>query len=155
MINPAGDAQKTGRTIGNTFERSIALQCAEKLQYELENSEQKEIQVILTRGPGDIVTEKQNANFTNRLPADLFLSLHFFHETQTKPRIFLYSFDYNDHIIAHPDRLAFYAYDQAYVMAKEKTALWADLIKNSLHIYEKSFTTLGIFSLPCKPLIWY
>lgn len=153
MINPAGDAQKTGRTIGNTFERSIALQFAEKLQNQLETIEQKEVQVILTRGPGDIIREQHNANFANRLPADLFLSIHFFRETQTKPRIFLYTFDYKDHIIAHPDRLAFYSYDQAYVLAKEKTDMYAHIIQNTLNKYEKRFTTLGIFSLPCKPLI--
>jgi len=86
MLDPAGDAQYAGRRIDDSFERGLTLRCAEQLKQRLEQLF-PQIHVVLTRLPGETVQPLQNANFANRLSVDLYLSIHFYHETATKPEL--------------------------------------------------------------------
>lgn len=154
MINPAGDAKHTGRKIDDTFERGITLQYAEQLKKIIEIT-YPHISVILTRFPGDMVIPLQHANFANRLNVDLYLSIHFYHETGVKPNMYVYRFSYNDDFIIPSQSLAFYSYDQAHLWSSKKTSAWSEHIKQIITqpLYAKKFNVHGVYKLPFAPLI--
>jgi len=154
MLDPAGDAQYAGRQIEDSFERGIALQFAENLKDELEAS-YKKVKVVITRFAGETLQHLQNANFANRLDVDLYLSVHFYKEKEIKPQIFLYTFSYNDDFITRNTDLFFYPYDQAHLINKDTTKIWANKIRDFfLQENDISFFDLrGLFRLPFKPLI--
>jgi hypothetical protein len=74
MLSPSGDAHDTGRALSDGFERGITRQCAEKIKLALE--EQFDTRVILSHSAGETISQKQKANFANRLHVDLYISLH-------------------------------------------------------------------------------
>lgn len=152
MLDPASDA-KPGRNIDNAFERGITLQYVENLKTMLEQTYDN-ISVYITRLPGEIVYPLQNANFANRLHVNLYISIHFYHEKNILPKVFLYRFSYNDDFIT-PKKLTFYRYDQAHFSQNKTTKKIAELIKTTLtqEKYIKLFTIQGVYSLPFKPLI--
>ncbi len=88
MIDPAGDAGNKGRLIEGTFERGITLQYAEKLKEEL--ARDGSYRIVLTRFPGETIEPLQTATFSNRLQADLFISLNFFHTAHEPTTWYLY-----------------------------------------------------------------
>lgn len=154
MLNPAGNARHTGRTIGNGFERGITLQYAEQIKKELEQAHQH-VTVLLTRSPGDIVYALQNASLANRLDVDLFISIHFYQSHEIKPKIHLYQFSYNDDFIQKTSALSFCPYDQAHLLHSDTTNTWVDLIQSSCNKtkYQKLFEMVDSYKLPFKPLI--
>ena len=87
MIDPAGDAQHTGRIIEDVFERAVTLSIAKALETALHNT--LNCTVILTRAPGEIVSPLQNANFSNRLLVDLFINLNCYQAPNEKLSIYL------------------------------------------------------------------
>jgi len=154
IIDPAGDAKRTGRRIGDSFERGLTLQCAEKIKELIETST-PHVKVIITRMPGDIVYDLQNASLANRIHADLFINLNFYHSQETKPTIFLYQFSYGNDFACCSQGLALNTYDQAYRINKNKTDEICQLFQKTLsqQKYKSLFATAGIYSLPIKPLI--
>lgn len=154
MLDPAGDAKNTGRIVNDNFERGITLQCAEQLKKTIETL-MPSIRVILTRFPGESVEPLQNANFANRLNIDLYISINFYQETETKPHFYLYYVSYNDHFITRSYDLSFYPYDQAHRIHNKKTDRIAKTFSESLS--EKKYTRLydfkGSFGIPFKPLV--
>jgi len=152
MIDPAGDAHSTGRQLDDAFERGITLQCAERLKAVLEE-QNNNINVIITRQPGETLVPLQNANFANRMDADLFLTIHFYQETATKPRLYLYHFSYGDEAVAKMQDLAFYSYDQAYLACPQTTRHTINTIFGQLNRYKKQFDCKGPYKLPLKSLI--
>lgn len=156
MLDPAGDAQNTGRIVGDSFERGITLQFAEALKRKLEETYQS-IRVILSRVPGETIEPLQNANFANRLNIDFYLSIHFYEDPKEHPGIYLYYFMYNPitDLWGSARRLSFYPYDQAHLMAIKTTQAWAQMLFDILNQqqYKKLFTMKGIVGLPFKPLI--
>jgi N-acetylmuramoyl-L-alanine amidase len=154
MINPAGDAKHAGRQIDGNFERGITLQCAEQLK-ELLEKRYPHISVILTRFPGEVVPHLQNANFANRFTVDLFLSIHFYQETETKPKAHLYHFSYDNTFISAAQDFAFYTFDKAYLFNYDKTQTWATLFYDVLKqdAYTKHFDITSPTRFPFKPLI--
>lgn len=153
MIDPAGDAKVTGRQLDDNFERGITLQCVQRLQQIIEAS-MSDVRIIITRMPGETITELQNANFANRMAVDLYLSIHFYKEQEAVPSWYFYTYDQSDTTIIKPAQLAFYTYDKVYLINQHITKEWALLIKNTLEksIFSKYFQYKGIFSLPFKPL---
>jgi len=154
MLDPSGDAQNAGRQIDDNLERGVTLQFSQKLKEELEDR-YGDIRVVLTRFPGETLQPLQNANFSNRLNVDFYLSIHFYKEYEVKPKVFLYTFSYNDEFITKRSQLYFYSYDQAHLINKDSTKKWANIIKNSFLKceYKKIFDLEGLFKLPFKPLI--
>ncbi len=154
MLAPAGDAKHIGRKIGDSFERGITLQYAEQLKKIVEE-ECPSVAVIISRFPGDIISPLQNASFANRLQVDLFISIHFYQTTETKPQLHLYQFSYNDDFITPTAGLSFYHYDQAHLFNKKQTDAWATCIKQMCKKdqYQKLFIVQDICRLPFKPLI--
>ena len=154
MLDPAGDAKRPGRIVHDTFERGITLQYAEQLKKKLE-SLNPSIRTILTRFPGETVEDLQNAHFANRLAVDLYISIHFYQESETKPNLFLYYVSYNDSFITKSYDLCFYPYDQAHRINAQKTINIAQCMAQTLSAtqYNRLYQFCGCFGLPIKPLI--
>lgn len=156
MLDPSGDAKHTGRTIDNTFERGISLECAETLKQEITNYF-PDTRVILTRVPGETLQPLQNASFANRLNIDLYLSLYFYEEQETSQRVTLYYYLNNKttdfwHV---PEQLFFYPAHQAYLLNLQTTKKLGErflsILKNPNDI--PFFKVNGLFGIPFKPLI--
>ena len=151
IIDPMGDAQKTGRMIFDTFERGLTLQCAEKIKNIIEQTANS-FCIIITRLPGDTVYELQNASLANR-NSHLFISLNFYATHDTKPTLTLYHFSYGDNFSHYQSTLSFYPYDQAYKVNQEQTKQIAALFKKNLTQAQSLFTVDGPYALPVKQLI--
>ena len=65
MLDPAGDAQTTGRIIDDNYERGVTLQLCEDIKKQLEAEQPKNTRIVLTRFPGETIDPLQNANFAN------------------------------------------------------------------------------------------
>lgn len=154
MLDPAGDAQHTGRKLDDNFERGVSLQIAEKLKTILEERFNN-VKVILSRLPGESANYLQHASFANRLNVDFYLSIHCYHEKETKPCLYLYQFSYGDNFITKQFDLALIPYDQAHLSNSTTTNSFALLMQNILasNAHTNSYTTKGIFKMPFKPLI--
>lgn len=153
MLDPAGDAKNTGRTIENYFERGITLQYAEQLKKIIE-TRYHNITVYLTRSPREVIAPLQNANYANRLKADLYISINFYQEKKIIPDLFLYQFSYDNDFLSTSKQLCFYPYDQAHLLNKDKTKHYASCIKQALtEIASNKFNLIGVHKIPCKPLI--
>ncbi|MFC1842731.1 N-acetylmuramoyl-L-alanine amidase [Candidatus Dependentiae bacterium] len=151
MLDPAGDAQNTGRQIEDCLERGVTLQFAEKLKQEIE-SRFDSIKVVLTRSPGEKVQNLQNANYANRLAVDFYLSVHFYKESAVRPKVYMYTFSYNDDFITRKPDLYFCPYNKAHLIYREDTKRCACEIKKILE-NKKNFDFSGLLDLPFKPLI--
>ncbi len=150
MIDPAGDAKQTGRTIADSLERAATIKLAEAVKRALESN--TSFQVIITRSPGEVVYPLQNANFSNRLPVTLYISLHCYHNPQEKVSLTLYQFSYGQMNTHQQHTLAMIPYDKAHMAAQETTRSYANQIKQLLST-EKMFPTHGVYALPFHPLI--
>jgi N-acetylmuramoyl-L-alanine amidase len=164
MIDPAGDAQWTGRVIETSFERGITMQCAQELKKELEHRHGASIRVILTRIPGETAHAlattpigSQNAEFTNKIGVDLYISLHFCYKKQAKPSLELYRFlsSPTTDLWARPAKLSFYPFDQAHLYSVTKTSVIADQFRKVLcqQLYAHLFEYKEVIGLPLKPLL--
>jgi len=155
IIDPAGDAQTTGRKLHDNFERGLTLQCAEQLQELLENK-YPYVRVILTRFPGETVQPLQNAHFANRLNAQLYLSINFYQEAEKLSKLFIYHlcYDTNTLVPTKKTALAFIPYDQAHLESSSTTQAYARKIDQHFKQsqYRTIFSTHGIIGLPFKPL---
>lgn len=157
MIDPAGDAQNTGRIIGDIFERGLTLQCAQKIKEQLED-EIYGIRVILTRFPGETLEPLQNAAFSNRLNADFLISINFYEEKSGISNFHIYHFVYDsltDFWSKNSSKITLTPYNQAHI----KNIKQSKFISNRMHNLMKTFENSGIFSLkpvlaiPFKPLV--
>lgn len=156
MLDPAGDAKHPGRIVRDSFERGITLQCAEQLKKMLEAT-YKNIRVVLTRFPGETIAPLQNANFSNRLHADFYLSINFYHGKEERPRMHLYYFIYHPvtDFWAQSVPLCFYSYEQAHLRNLKKTKHWGQIMLNTLSSdeHKRLFDCRGIYAIPFRPLI--
>jgi len=155
MLNPAGDAKDSGRRLNESFERGITLQFCQALKKEIEET-YKNVRIVLTRLSGETVEPLQNANFSNRLEADFFFSIHFYKEHQIVPQVYLFNY-INKPFFCLPkiEDLYFYRFDDAYLINLDKTIKYANKIQNSFgkNEYKKIFNFRRLFSIPFKPLI--
>ena len=154
ILDPAGDAKRTGRRIGDSFERGLTLQCVEKIK-EIIANDAPHIKVIITRMPGDIVYDLQNASLANRINADLFINLNFAHSHETKPTIYLYQFSYGNDFVAQQQGLQLHSYEAAYLINKHTTDVACQVFKKELSAsqWQSLFSVAAASALPIKPLI--
>lgn len=157
MLDPAGDAQYTGRAIDTTFERGLTLQWAQELKYELERR-MPLVRVLLTRVPGEVVEPLQNAAFANRLGVDLYVHLSFYQEHEEVSRLFLYYVMYNsitDLWSQKQDELNFELYNLAYKKYFLTSREYVAQLAKSLKAFERTafFAVQQPFGIPYKPLV--
>lgn len=148
VIEPAGTLQNPGRKLSDSFERGPTLQCAEALKKKLEES--SSIEVILTRTAGSNNTQEQNAQIANRLQADLYLHLSFFHESEVKPRLFLYTFSYDNDFPIKGDDFFLCPYDKAHCLSLTQTNSYAHSLHNNL--LASPYAVQPIMHIPYAPL---
>ena len=155
MLDPAGDAKNTGRSLPNSFERGAALQFAQTLKQQLD-FQYPHVHIILTKTAGEQCEALQVANFANNLQVDLFLSINFYEETSIKPNIFIYYYQ-NQNFFSTSQKLQldFYPYHQAFMFNYEKTKLYAKHMQKSLSqtIYKHYFTCQPALGIPFQPLV--
>jgi N-acetylmuramoyl-L-alanine amidase len=150
MLDPAGDARHAGRTIGDSFERTITLEFAYALKKALESCGDT---VMITRNPGDVITQEQKATFANRMMPALYLSIHAYHEPSSKPTIALFRHSYDDSFITKSFDLGFIPTDQAH---RTSSAQSAKIVSHLLDLLNQNYhqlcTRQGIFAVPFAPL---
>lgn len=154
MLDPAGDAQHTGRSLYDGFERGSALQCAQRIK-ELIEYRHPYVQVVLTHGPRETVEPLQNATFANHVGAALYLHIGFYAEQRVKSQVYLYHFSYKNGLAATPAPLSFIPHDKAYLGNAAQTKQLAKKIERILGCldYQQQFIFGGTFAVPCKPLL--
>lgn len=111
--------------------------------------------LLLTRTPGHITTPLQNAHFANSLSVDLFVSLHFYQETETKPHLYIYQFSYNNAFTVKPSDFTFYRHDQSYFFNRTSSANAATILEKTWaeQPHAQQFTTHHVTGFPCSSLI--
>lgn len=157
MIDPAGDAQKMGRTIGDNFERSITFNYAHALKEELEKTV-PQLRVVITREPGETAEPLQSATFSNRLHANLFISLTCYHESQEPATAALYYLLYDpitDFWYKKTARTSWDPYFTAHCANLKLSVLAAKTLQDALSAYrQKGLIQLAPYrGIPCKPLV--
>ena len=156
MLDPAGDAQSPGRIIDTCFERGLTLQCCQQLKQRIEQK-MSNIRVVLTRFPGERLDPLQNAAFTNRLGADLCISIHLYPSKHIQPYNFIYYFLYHpetDFWMNTHSQLQLLGYDQAHVPYVHQSRYIAHMITQSLQEQLSSHLAIGpIIGIPFRPLI--
>lgn len=151
FLESSGDRKNTGRTIGDTYESTLTLIIAQALKtkvLELDPS----IKIIINRSPGEEIIPLQNANFSNKINTDLYISINAFAQTTPKPSIYIYQFSYADNTISKYDDLTFYPIDKIYLMNELQTTSWNTIIHQAL-LTNKLVEVYGIYKIPCKPLL--
>lgn len=78
VLDPAGDARIPGRPIENTLERSVTYAFAEALKQYIED-QSDHVHVFFTRSLGESVSHDQRITCAHRKQADVYLSLHAYH----------------------------------------------------------------------------
>ncbi len=152
MLDPAGHAKHTGRTIENTFERAVTLSIAQALEKALHSK--LTCTVIITRSPGEIVSPLQNANFSNRLPVDLFINLNCYQATHGKLSLYLYYFSDGKLFTSTPPKRSLIPFDKAHLLSVDRTKIYTQQIAQTLHSSSThTIKTYGPFSLPCTALM--
>jgi len=148
VIDPAGNAHNPGRKLSDSFERGATMQCAELLKKELEQS--YDIQVVLTHTIGNSSTQEQNAQIANRLAANIYLHISFFHETEVKPNLFLYTFSYDNDFPIKKDPFLLCPYNQAHCLSLSTTAHYAQAFFTILT--HSPYTVHPVIKIPYMPL---
>lgn len=90
-INPSGTSYHPGRTIGDSFERGIAINCAQNLKDELA------VRLPLTRVIINQAREEnrdplQHINQANRVRANVYVYLSFYHTKKVTPELTIMTF---------------------------------------------------------------
>jgi N-acetylmuramoyl-L-alanine amidase len=157
VIDPAGDSQNPGREIDDTFERSLTLQMAQELKTLIEEKN-PQIKVLLTRSPGETLEPLQNISFSNRLGAELYISLHFFEQQEEKTSLFIYTLMFDpatDFLEKKGSELSLMPFDQTYKLSLKKTDEFATQVYKSCKEAAKTHRLIchRPLALPFKPLM--
>lgn len=153
ILDPAGDAEHAGRIIHDSYERGATLQLCTALKKNIEESI-KGVRVILTRIPGEPMAEfLQNANLSNKLDVDLFVSVHMYKEKNITPRLWLYHMQ-NEPYFKKQSRqdVVLYPYDKVWRINIEKTKQLMNIFQDDLRA-TSSYDIHQPIGMPCKPLL--
>ena len=154
MLDPAGDARETGRTIEDSLERAITVQFAHQLQ-EAIPLYLPDSKTIITRTPGEELQPFQRANFANRMPVSLYLNINVVYAPDKKPTLYLYQFSLGDLFKTPSHELAMVPYDKAHQKSACQTTAYGKKINSFLSRkeYQRIFLTQDLYQLPFAPLI--
>ena len=157
MLDPAGDAQNTGRVIDDTFERGLTLACAQEIKHDLEKNFPG-VRIVLSRVPGETVDPLQSASFANKLKADLFVHLGFYQEKRNPCLCSLFFFSYDATTDFWPKKTGAQAlepYYRAHLPMITCSAQYALLLHDSLADLQTkgSIQLKPVICFPCRPLI--
>lgn len=150
IIEASGDAINPGRTIGNSFENAISFNIAQHIKQISDSTTAAKI--YLNRTPTEIITPLANAQFANKLNADLYLSIHCYHHTHAQPRITLYQYSYHEPTIFKKGSLGFIPADKVNGINESQTHKWANELKMCLAGHAE-VVVHGVYKMPFKPLM--
>lgn len=164
MLNPAGDAQNTGKIIGDGFERNLTLQIAQEIEnfFKYDGS----TKIILSRSAGESLEPLQNISFANRLNIDFYLDINVAQNSledknqnfDNNKKIFIYYHIINPVEDRWPkkfDNLSLISIDQIYLKNISKTIDFADIFSKTLKNYTKKISVYsgGPIGVPLKSLL--
>lgn len=157
VLDPAGDAQNTGRVIDDTFERGLTLACAQEVKRDLEKNFPG-VRIVLSRVPGETIDPLQSASFANRLKADLFVYLGFYQEKRNPCLCSLFFFSYDATTDFWPKKTSAQAlepYYRAHLPMIGCSAQYALLLHDALTALQTkgSIQLKPVICFPCRPLI--
>jgi len=143
MIDPAGDAKHVGRVIDDTFERGITLQYAQRLKKIIEE-ENKNINIVIGRMPGEILDPLHVANYANRLDVDLFISINFYQSVNREASLILYQYikEATDLWGVRYKPLSFVAFDHVHLIS----AVQSDCVRSLMFEYMKKKLSVKMIS---------
>lgn len=150
MLDPVGDAQHIGRTIKDSFERSIMYQLAKRLKQTIEEK-RSDITVMISRSLHDTHTFLQSAQSANRLGVNLYFSLGCYY-TSEQPSITLFYTKTGTDSSLTPGTLTFIPYNQAHRINLSMSSSLAQKLHYALEQSELSFTITGPYAIPCRLL---
>ena len=162
MIDPAGDAQNTGRIVDDGFERNLTLQVAQEIKNYFEYD--KSIRIILSRVALESLEPLQNISFANRLNVDFYLNINI---CQNNPddkvfrnfdgnKIFIYYHILNPISDKWPkkfDDLSLIKIDDIYLKNVSKNIDIANSFSKSLKNFSKKISVMSPIGVPLKELI--
>lgn len=157
VLDPSGDAQNSGRIIGDSFERGLTLQLFQAVRDILE-MKLPDKRIILTRLSGETVEKLQNASFSNKLQADLYVNINFYPETNLSNQLYVYYYIAQPEDLfskVQPSKLEFCQYNQAHLenlINSLKLAKITTKILNRSSLASK-FSIIGPVAFPFKPLV--
>lgn len=141
------------RTICDYTEEYLAFEICQAIQTKL-TAAHSQIQVNLTREPGEELGRIQIANRANQTNINLFISLHVYHECSSKSKINLYYYT-KQRFCSNLNftTLNFMNYSDAYLANYDQTINWGNKIANYLAQNQKQqFEVEQLVGLPFKPL---
>ncbi len=157
MLDPAGDAKHTGRLIGDHFERGLTLQCAQYIKATLEDTFNN-IEVLMTRFPGQTIAPLQNATFANHM-ADLYISLHCCSQPTSHNSVSFYYYCADPTALAKKQskKITFIPVEQVHQQATALSQNYAHAMYHACNPQENASYTahapLGILFLPLKGIL--
>lgn len=151
VLEASGDALNPGRTIFTNFENAVSFTLTRQIKEVVEAYTPSKI--YINRTPTEVIQPFQNAQFTNKLHADLYISIHCYQQQKNHaPTITLYQYSYREPTIIKKDSLGFYSYDQSYMLNEAQTTQWAQELKK-LIASQNQIEINGVYKLPFKPLM--
>ncbi len=150
MIDPAGDARQPGRLIHDSLERGITFQYAQSVKKLLEKI--SSCSVILSREPGEIIYQFQNANYANRMQIDLYITVHACSSSGIKSILDLYYYGSQELVPTQPNQLSMTPLNKAYQKNFHQTQSIAHQIKETITNYYPHICLRGIHMFPIKTL---
>lgn len=151
ILEASGDAATPGRTIFNNFENAVCFTIAQHIKQILDQFDGR-AKICINRTPTELLAPLQNAQFANKLQADLYISIHCYQQTRAEPTISIYQYSYHEPLIIKKGSLGFYSYDQIYALNEHQTDGWAHEIKKSL-AQQNHVGIQGVYKIPFKPLM--
>ncbi len=154
MLDPVGDSRVTGRTLGKVFERTLTGEIAQQLATTLRTLA-PQIQVLITRVPGEVVEPLQRAAFANRLRINYFIRLQAYEHSQQIPEIATYYMDYPQSIERQRSSspLSLIPYQYAHRAVAKKNQLFSSTIATVLeNTKPRAGTIRPAVGLPARPL---
>lgn len=117
ILDPAGDSRSIGRTIHDTFERSVTLQIAEYIRQEY-TKEHDDSRLRITRSVGEVHDQHQRATFANCSRADIYIHISAYATHEEHPLCTIYT--YRTHPTTdlwrrEPNPMAFIPYYEAHL----------------------------------------
>lgn len=154
LFAPYGDAQNKGRTIADSFERTIALQCAHLIKKSV-MAENQDLTIQVLPTTRDMISTHQRATLANKKNIDLVISLNFYQELSAQSHCNIYYYVRNsatDFWKNKKNTLSLEPYDQAYKKSLNESHAIALHLKETVNSLSNSLVC-NVVGIPYKPLV--
>jgi len=150
LLDPAGDATTPGRLIGDTYERT----CMQQLAQELKNAlEKKGHTVVLSRLPGEKISQKEKAQLANQCTVDMVLRLQAYHCAKVTPQLHIFYYDTHE-MYATRTTPHVLSYNKAHTLHHKESKGYAQALYEQLHQdhYARFLCAHEPIGMPCVAL---